>query len=520
MTMIMKKIYTIFAAAAAIVALAASCNKIETNEPVNEQGETVKVNITVGGLTQDTKAVKTGWENGDIIHVYLDDASTYTPDFDLTYDGTKWNASALSAEVIDRLKEDGTGYLRGFWEESNYCMTGSSWDKYWKFIYFPGVDNYGSTGSTGRLVADFHGINYTYNKAAGTLTAAIGTWRFRTTFQLVVSGLDFVAGKYTLYSDDIQNLAAIGIETSGAAEDKDCQVYYHDSGSDYGRIAGIQNADGVAFVGAFSTSSYIAGETLTFYLIDNTTGVKYEFTKTLAATLSTPDTKVTAIKVPFSKFVVDMGLSVKWAACNLGATTVTGYGDYYAWGETAPYYEDGYAYETPGTHWKTGKTGYDWASYQWGDGSTFTKYTGSDYDTLQAADDAATAAYGSPYRMPTKDELFYELLNASNCDQEWVADYLGTGVSGYLFTSKKSGYESQKLFLPAAGSRYVPFLGNAGSRGDYWSSSLGPYSWEIAWYIGFNSDGFDGSPAILDSGVSCAIATERYVGLSVRPVTE
>ena len=308
MTMIMKKIYTIFAAAAATFALAASCNKIETNEPgnepVNEQGETVKVNITVGSLTPDTKAVKTGWENGDIIHVYLDDASTYTPDFDLTYDGTKWSASTLSAAVIDRLKEDGTGYLRGFWEESNYCMTEGSWDKTAGYIFFPGSDNFATTGITGRLVADFHGIKYTYDKAAGTLTASIGTWRFRSNFQLVVNGLDFEAGRYTLYSDNVENLHMIIIETPGTAEDKECQASYYGTGSDYGRIAGIQNADGVAFVGNFSSSSYSADSELTFYLIDNTTGVKYEFTKTLAATLSAPDTKVTAIRVPFSKFVV------------------------------------------------------------------------------------------------------------------------------------------------------------------------------------------------------------------------
>ena len=240
--------------------------------------------------------------------------------------------------------------------------------------------------------------------------------------------------------------------------------------------------------------------------------MKYEFTKTLATTLSTPDTKVTAIRVPFSKFVVDMGLSVKWAACNLGAATVTGYGDYYAWGETAPYYENGYASETPGTHWKTGKTsGYIWASYQWNpscDGSTFTKYTGSDYDTIRAADDAATAAYGSPYRMPTSAEVD-DLLNASNCDKEWVADYLSTGVSGYLFTGKKSGYESQKIFLPAAGYRYSTSLSYAGSAGGYWSSSLNTSKLYEAWLLGFSNY----------EGVSKA-SYNRFYGLSVRPVSE
>lgn len=43
---------------------------------------------------------------------------------------------------------------------------------------------------------------------------------------------------------------------------------------------------------------------------------------------------------------VDLGLSVKWGKCNLGATTPEGYGDYYAWGETEPYYEEGNAQKT------------------------------------------------------------------------------------------------------------------------------------------------------------------------------
>ena len=32
---------------------------------------------------------------------------------------------------------------------------------------------------------------------------------------------------------------------------------------------------------------------------------------------------------------VDLGLSVKWATCNVGANAPEEYGDYYAWGETA-----------------------------------------------------------------------------------------------------------------------------------------------------------------------------------------
>ena len=76
----MKKIYMILAAAV-LAAAAASCQKNEIAAPEVEQTpQSVKVNITVSSLTPDTKAIKTGWENGDKLNVYLEDAADFTPD--------------------------------------------------------------------------------------------------------------------------------------------------------------------------------------------------------------------------------------------------------------------------------------------------------------------------------------------------------------------------------------------------------------------------------------------------------
>ena len=158
---------------------------------------------------------------------------------------------------------------------------------------------------------------------------------------------------------------------------------------------------------------------------------------------------------------VDLGLSVKWARCNLGASKPSDYGDYFAWGETEP-----------------NKAEYTWATYKW---KYITKYTYADgqtkniwYDaggnfigdnktTLEAADDAATANLGSPWYMPTGDEI-QELLD--NCTWTWTTQ---DGVKGYEVKSKKNG---NSIFLPAAGRRTVSELKDAGSEGDYWSSSL------------------------------------------------
>ena len=205
---------------------------------------------------------------------------------------------------------------------------------------------------------------------------------------------------------------------------------------------------------------------------------------------------------PVEKYV-DLGLSVKWAKCNLGASKPSDYGDYFAWGETEP-----------------NKTEYTWATYKWmqagkDDWKYITKYTFADgltqaiwYDaggnfigdnktTLEAADDAATANLGSPWRMPTKKE-YDELVD--HCTWTWTTQ---DGVKGYEVKSKKNG---NTIFLPAAGYRYRSNLNEAGSKGFYYSSSLYTEYSAYAHDLGF------------DSGDHESNSPERDCGFSVRPV--
>lgn len=167
---------------------------------------------------------------------------------------------------------------------------------------------------------------------------------------------------------------------------------------------------------------------------------------------------------------VDLGLSVKWATMNVGASKPEDYGDYFAWGET------------------TTKTTYDWSTYKWCNGSesTMTKYcTSSDYGivdnktTLELTDDAARANWGGSWRMPTTAEQD-ELRN--NCTWTWTTQ---GGVNGYKVTSKTNG---NFIFLPAAGFRGGGSLDDAGSGGYYWSSSLGESYSFGAYYLSFSSD--------------------------------
>ena len=198
---------------------------------------------------------------------------------------------------------------------------------------------------------------------------------------------------------------------------------------------------------------------------------------------------------------VDLGLSVKWATKNLGASKPSDYGNYYTWGETEP------------------KAEYTWATYKWmqtgqSDWKHITKYTIADgktegiwYDaggtfigdnktTLEAADDAATRKLGSPWRMPTKEEI-RELLD--HCTWNWTTQ---DGVNG----CEVKGPNGNSIFLPAAGYRGGSALYYAGSGGYFWSCSLDAARSYCARNLGF------------DSGVHDWYFNDRYYGFSVRPV--
>lgn len=183
---------------------------------------------------------------------------------------------------------------------------------------------------------------------------------------------------------------------------------------------------------------------------------------------------------------MDLGLSVKWGPCNVGASRPWEYGDYYAWGEIEPYYEPGYALSIPSV-WKPGKSeGYSWSSYRfWNESNLLTKYcTDSNYGyngiidnktVLDPEDDIAHVYLGGDWRMPTIEE-FRELYDTANCTLKWT---IQNGVHGWIVTSKITGFDGNSIFLPDAGYREgeggSPGF-NGGIGGKYWSSTLDEHS--------------------------------------------
>ena len=200
---------------------------------------------------------------------------------------------------------------------------------------------------------------------------------------------------------------------------------------------------------------------------------------------------------------VDLGLpsGTLWASCNIGATTPEGYGDYFAWGEVEPYYNS----LDPLT-WKSGKeNGYAWSSYRYDnsaghDGSSFSKYTGSDYSVLQPEDDAARYNWGINWRMPTNDEL-WELIN--NTDKEWTTI---NSVTGYKF--KKKTDASVFIFLPSGIGVNGTSVLYENTRGEYWSSTDVTETGDLAYKAYFINDGT----------VSSGAGGYRCLGRNVRAV--
>lgn len=211
---------------------------------------------------------------------------------------------------------------------------------------------------------------------------------------------------------------------------------------------------------------------------------------------------------PWPVGAVNLGLSVYWASCNLCeggfVNSPEEYGDYYAWGETEPYYSS----QNP-LSWKDGKTGYGWASYKWCDESsiTLTKYNTNSSNgpvdnktVLEAENDAAHVKLGGSWRMPTYEE-WMELMR--NCTSTWTTQ---SGVKGRLVTSKING---NSIFLPAAGYwKGTDLIMYDDPQGFYWSSSLWTDEAIGAWTLYF----FSGHFSLDHFG--------RYYGYSVRPVSE
>ena len=202
------------------------------------------------------------------------------------------------------------------------------------------------------------------------------------------------------------------------------------------------------------------------------------------------------------------------------------YGDYYAWADPVPYYQEGHSQDNPCSSWRGDKNGYDWKNYKWCERiestaqQMITRYYSADINTVfwtdgghpdekkefsdyDYVDDPARATLGGQWRTPSHKEW-----NAvkSNCTLTWTENYNGTGVAGTIVTSKIKGYTDRSIFLPAAGLRTEQELHQLGLRSCYMSSTRAD---STTAFVFNNENGPLGSyPAL------------RYQGYPVRAVWE
>lgn len=176
---------------------------------------------------------------------------------------------------------------------------------------------------------------------------------------------------------------------------------------------------------------------------------------------------------------IDLGIGVKFACCNVGASSPEEYGGYYAWGETEE------------------KNYYDWSTYTHCDGSSSSCHNlGSDIAGTQY--DVAHVKWGGGWHMPSYEQLG---LLTSKCTSTW------TSVNG-VYGRKVTGPNGASIFLPAAGDRWYDDTRLVGSYGCCWSSTQYPdYS-------------YDAYGLYFGSGYFYRYYYYRYSGQSVRPVTE
>lgn len=448
----------------------------------------------------ETKAVKTDWANGDKIYVFFNGL------------GTKYLILERSNGIWSNTSGGGTLENTDFENLSTKTLTA---------VHFPVAvdvsyaDNKFSFTNDSKPVYNYYlfqaGKDYTVS--GNTVTATLTMGKPADMVQFHVAGIQTNVSDYTFGCSKIKPVACTSVGTNGAVTESVLQAG--------ARLSGVADADGGIFAGRLTTTGSadykftLASDdyiyTLTRTSRTLTAGKMYNF----PALSDTGDSNWAVTNA--SDLYVDLGITVGnkkvyWAKYNLGATTETDYGDYFAWGEITGY--KNYKYNN-------GSTKFYWSNYLWGNTSTaLTKYCndarygkGGFIDglmTLQPEDDAAYAALGGKFRMPTSSEI--DALLALS--KEWVNNYNNTGISGYMFTGN-----GNTLFLPAGGKPYDNNSNedcSAGNKGFYWSSSFHMYyGWnypEMASSLYFYKD--SSSKKIERQGGS------RYSGFSVRPVSD
>ena len=499
---------------AAIAFSLVSCSKeIANNTPEETPATEASIVFELTANHPDgtaTKAVKTGWENGDVIYVFFNNVAA--PKYlKMSYDGTDWSTTQMNGATEESLGlvEDATGSMRAVYLPFGNTLTVGADGTAFSFsettysYYLTATLDYTVTGG----------------KVSGAFDMAVpdGYIQFFLDDASASSSTEIELREPHLTPQGIASIAADGTIThTTVASGAPLKGYVYDKA-----VKETGESKGYLFSGILAAGARSTPTDYDFTVVSGGWEGTY-YAKTFAAkTWYRGETAGRALKMPaLSGWTtitdykpIDLGTDVGgkriyWAKCNLGASTETEYGDYFAWGETTP------------------KASFKWSNYAWGSAEDdLTKYCWDKWagragytdalTKLELADDAAYAVLGGKFRMPTSAEIDALKVTRSNTiDYNWTwcdgstEQYNGTTVKGWKIVKNAS---LATLFLPAAGYySYGDALSNGGINGLYWSSSLDTMTdSSSAFAIRFSSSGPE------DPG-----CFSRYYGLSVRPVSE
>ena len=514
-----------------------SCTK---EAPVQEEAASGKLtfDIKITRPEEATKAVKSGWEDGDVVYVFFSEAEA--PRYlEMKYSGGTWTRTQKNGSLAEDFSLTGGKMTAVYLPFGNDAWVGSETidgQKHFKFdkvyySYYLYDEDVSYTVSDGvvhgelvmKLPSGFVHFFMADPSATPEKAAKLQLWEKN----LMPARINYV-------DPDASKVRQVSGPYYGAA----LPAFCYDNGTDKGYV----------FSGILMDSAQGSTRTYTFHLnnasdMSGRTASKHTALYTSASAdraLRLPDAGSTDWTVEEHP-AFDLGLTTKWATMNVGASTPSGFGDYIAWAETEPYYEPGSA-QSP--VWKTGKEyGYDWRSYRYADipseetkpgdngwyylnkytfpdgGADPDQYNGIWYNSDQefigdglteidpdtSGDDAARANWGSPWRMPALNEADALRMNT---EFAWTTDYNGTGIAGAILTSLVPGYEGFSIFFPRAGMR--------------WNTTLNP---DFAYYyincLGYISDA-PSFMAFTSSGMSLLRSGGRWrcEGYPIRPVCD
>ena len=476
-----------FAILCAIIALA-SCSKeflpetpsgLDAGQAFVQSREfPVNLRVTRSDDALATKVtIKRGWADGDVIFFFLSGIEapkyakvTYNAASD-SWTGTLEN-NLTAKEVSGITGKVLTAVNLPFGSEANVAANGTD---------FSFVNSEGKPFDYTGYFFTAEGVAYEFDEENGlnmdlhlTTPAPLTAGDLHIHFD--ISG--FESGHvFTFKQAHIKPLSVTGVSAAGNV--------YQTEGAKGALIKGYEYDNMVSFSGILDQSAVDKELAYNFSIDDTTADVIYnrrvdKLTVSSAKFYGIGD--ISSATVWTATEYVEMGDGLKWAKSNLGAASETAAGNYYAWGETAT--KNNYSWSTYKLKNSTSNSGnninkytfadrnYNGIWYQFSFYSYSYQFTGdgkkalADYDYV---DDAARQALPGEWRTPTAAE-WAALCNTANFTWTW-------GNNGATVTSKVEGYKGNKIFLPAAGWKDGSTVKN-GSRGYYWSSTLGNNSTE------------------------------------------